>query len=54
MQLLTGNQFRYEWFCPRTGKVIAAGKISKNKSHEFDPPGMQVDGNDWVLILENI
>ena len=54
MQLLTGNQFRCKWFCPRTGKVTDVGKINKNKSHVFDPPGMQVDGNDWVLILENI
>ena len=54
MNLLSGTQYKYKWFCPRTGKVTDAGRFRKDEVQKFDPPGLQKDGNDWVLILENI
>jgi hypothetical protein len=28
-------------------------KVSKNEISEFDPSGIQENGNDWEVILEN-
>lgn len=53
MNLLSGSQFQYKWFCPRNGTVIDQGKFAKYQLLEFDPPGVQANGNDWVLILIN-
>ena len=51
---LSGTQFSYKWYCPRTGKVIKTGRFKKDEVREFNPPGLKGNGNDWVLILENI
>jgi len=50
---LGGNKFKFGWYSPRDGKFIAAGTIRKGKTAEFNPPGKQKDGVDWVLILKN-
>lgn len=50
---LVGNKFKFGWYSPRDGKFIAAGTMKKGKIAEFDPPGKQKDGEDWVLILKN-
>lgn len=49
-----GNKFRFSWFCPRDGMLLKGGRSEKNDLHEFDPPGLPKNGNDWVLILENL
>jgi hypothetical protein len=54
MQVLSGNQFKYKWFCPRTGKFFDAGMFRKDEMRMFDPPGIQENGNDWVLVIERI
>ncbi|MCB1210844.1 MAG: glycoside hydrolase family 140 protein, partial [Verrucomicrobiales bacterium] len=41
------------WFNPRTGKTTAIGSLSSRDLHAFDPPGEDVPGNDWVLILDD-
>jgi len=51
---LQSTQFKYKWFCPRTGKFIDAGRFSGETVKKFDPPGQPKEGNDWVLILEYI
>jgi len=40
------------WYNPRNGNSSAANTISGTNYMEFDPPGMVLNGNDWVLILE--
>jgi len=40
------------WFNPRNGISNTATYISGPNYMEFDPPGMILNGNDWVLILE--
>lgn len=40
------------WFNPRNGISSTATYISGPNYMEFDPPGMILNGNDWVLILE--
>ncbi len=49
-----GNELIARWFSPRDGKIVEAGEVDKNGISEFDPPGEEADGNDWVLIIENI
>jgi hypothetical protein len=46
------NQLKFSWYNPRNGAYSVGGKISNKKVLEFDPPGKQGDGNDWVLIVE--
>lgn len=54
MNQLTGAYFSIKWFSPRNGQMSGAGKIKKNEVSEFYPPGIPENGNDWVLILENV
>lgn len=39
------------WFSPSDGKYYPVQNYKKGMA-EFDPPGVQKDGNDWVLVLE--
>lgn len=39
------------WFSPSGGKYYPVKNYKKGMA-EFDPPGEQKDGNDWVLVLE--
>jgi hypothetical protein len=49
---LTGDEFRFSWFCPRDGSLIDGQTLKKAEIAEFNPPGDPENGNDWVLILE--
>lgn len=41
------------WFDPRTGASMDAGVIASSTSEvSFDPPGEEIRGNDWVLVLD--
>jgi len=40
------------WYNPRNGNKTRIGIFSTNGIREFNPPGEEKDGNDWVLILE--
>ena len=42
------------WYDPRNGKFSAAQFVSGKNILEFDPPGSEVNGNDWVLVIESI
>jgi len=54
IKTLQGTQFKYKWFCPRTGTFIDSGSFRGEKMRKFAPPGQQKDGDDWVLILEYV
>lgn len=49
---LEGNLVKASWFNPRTGEPVLMGDLDRTGMLDFDPPGDQKDGNDWVLILE--
>jgi len=40
------------WYDPRNGNKTRIGIFSTNGIREFNPPGEEKDGNDWVLIFE--
>jgi len=46
-----GDKIKAAWFNPRDGKSIGIGEFDNKGIKEFDPPGSQKDGNDWVLVL---
>jgi len=52
MGKISGKELSVSWFNPRNGKTTAAGKVENTGIREFDPPGEEKAGNDWVLILE--
>lgn len=49
---LPGDKFEFVWYSPHDGKSFGAGTFKRNEINEFDPPGSQRDGDDWVLILK--
>jgi hypothetical protein len=40
------------WYNPRNGKRTRTNIFSNTSLPVFDPPGVPMNGNDWVLILE--
>ena len=54
MGKIEGQRVKASWFNPRDGKRSTIGTFTNKGILGFDPPGMQEDGNDWVLILEKI
>lgn len=54
MGKIAGQEVKAGWYDPRTGAVREIGAFANQGVQEFDPPGAQQDGNDWVLILDSI
>jgi hypothetical protein len=54
MGKLTGERIKASWYNPRTGKTQIIGSFPNKGTHEFDPPGELMNGNDWVLIIDRI
>lgn len=53
MGKIKGTQVRAYWFNPKDGTTQSIGTITNTGIQEFNPPGEQAAGNDWVLILES-
>jgi hypothetical protein len=53
MGKIVGEKVNTFWFNPRTGETLKIGIYSNSGTHEFNPPGEVVNGNDWVLVLES-
>ena len=51
---ISGKKVKATWYNPRTGKIQYIGSFANNGTHEFDPHGEVVDGNDWILIFDSI
>ncbi len=54
MGKISGDQVKAYWFNPRNGNITIIGVFPNNGIIEFDPPGEKLDGNDWVLIIDQI
>jgi len=46
------NVSKIRWFNPSDGTGVNIEGNGKKGIVEFDPPGEQKNGNDWVLIIE--
>ncbi|RZM22641.1 MAG: DUF4038 domain-containing protein [Pedobacter sp.] len=51
---LTGTRIKASWYNPRDGKRTFIGVFAKGRMLKFDPPGIEKNGNDWVLVLDSI
>lgn len=54
MGKIKGEVVKASWFNPRSGSRQAAGTFPNKGVQAFDPPGVQKEGNDWVLVLERL
>ncbi|NCI48180.1 glycoside hydrolase family 140 protein [Sediminibacterium soli] len=52
MQQLGFTARKAAWYRPAGGSMTAIPVFAKKGITEFDPPGKEADGNDWVLVLE--
>ena len=50
---IKGNNVNAYWFSPKDGTQTPIGKFANKGIKEFNPPGEQQNGNDWVLVVEN-
>jgi hypothetical protein len=54
MGMVSGKQAVAWWFNPRSAAVARIGRFHNEKNPmEFDPPGLEDRGNDWVLVIDN-
>lgn len=53
MEGFEGDRVLASWYDPRLGTTTKIGTFRNAGTIKFDPPGEQMDGNDWVLVLEN-
>ena len=54
MGKIEGEKVKASWFDPRTGKYTDIAEIENKGTHEFNPPGDEKNGNDWVLVLSSL
>jgi hypothetical protein len=52
MGKIAGDSVKAAWYSPRDGRLRLIGKFLNKGVQQFDPPGEQQDGNDWVLVLD--
>ncbi|MEM1134599.1 MAG: glycoside hydrolase family 140 protein [Bacteroidota bacterium] len=50
--LVEGDRKKLWWFNPRIGKAIYIDTIKSTNEMELDPPGDEMRGNDWVLVID--
>jgi hypothetical protein len=52
MGKIKGEKVNAQWFNPRNGEYQPIGEFTNKGIQEFNPPGEEMRGNDWVLVLE--
>ncbi|RPI04943.1 MAG: DUF4038 domain-containing protein [Ignavibacteriae bacterium] len=53
MGRISGVKVTAWWFDPRNGVASNIGTFKNKGIREFNPPGTQTNGNDWVLVVDN-
>ena len=51
---ISGAQVTGNWYSPRDGSMQLIGTFPNRGDREFTPPGPPREGNDWVLVLDEI
>jgi hypothetical protein len=54
MGAITGAHVEASWYSPRDGSAHGIGKFANQGVRTFTPPGQSGDGNDWVLVLDDV
>ncbi|MCR8666755.1 glycoside hydrolase family 140 protein [Aestuariibaculum sp. M13] len=51
MGIIEGGEIEASWYNPSTGETTSVGTFKNEGVLDFDAPGEQEEGNDWVLVL---
>jgi len=51
---IEGSKVKASWYSPRDGKTTEIGEFENKGTKEFNPPGDEKEGNDWVLVLDGV
>jgi hypothetical protein len=54
MGIIHGKEVTAWWYDPRSGESTLIGLLPNTGTHRFHPPGKVSEGNDWVLVLDNV
>jgi hypothetical protein len=54
MGKIGGSKVKATWYSPRDGSKTSIGSFTNKGVQQFDPPGEEKEGADWVLILEKL
>jgi len=54
MGKIGGKKVKASWYSPRDGSRQNIGTFANKGVQQFDPPGEEREGNDWVLLLEKL
>ena len=54
MGSISGKEVTAWWYNPRTGEASKIGLMENRGIMEFSPPGIPANGNDWVLVLDDV
>ena len=52
--VISGATLRAWWYNPRDGSAQSAGLVPNTGVKRFVPPGQAAEGNDWVLVLDDV
>ena len=50
---ISGSEVQAYWFDPRSGTSQEIGKMKNSGIVRLQPPGIQHNGNDWVLVFDD-
>lgn len=48
------DKVRCSWYDPRNGQYQVIGVVANKGAKIFTPPGIEQNGNDWVLVIESV
>ncbi|RYZ26685.1 MAG: glycoside hydrolase, partial [Chitinophagaceae bacterium] len=54
MGKIAGSKVKATWYNPKDGSRTPIRTFANKGVQQFDPPGEEAEGNDWVLILESV
>jgi hypothetical protein len=54
MGAIGGERVQAWWYSPRDGAAEAIGTFANQGVRTFQPPGAPREGNDWVLVLDDV
>jgi hypothetical protein len=54
MGKIAGAKVSASWFNTRNGQLSTLGEFENSGVKTFNPPGIEEEGNDWVLVLESL
>jgi hypothetical protein len=50
---ISGEKIKAWWYNPRNGEAELLGYFDNKGVQNFDLPGLEKEGNDWVLVLDD-